>query len=133
MPTSGDGPELNPTIPTEEWNLRFLAEFARMLAKRPGTELDPPGDISYQVEELALVGGHVTLVWSFPGVANDGGGTVRAGRFMDLAELRGGFSPDSPDIVAEAMLLNDFYPASPPSAAREQADGIRWLGPPPPA
>ena len=85
MPASGNGTEQNLTITAEEWNLRFLAEFARMLAKRPGTEFDSPGEAGYRVEELALVDRNVTLVWSFTGVRNDGGGPVRAGRFMDQA------------------------------------------------
>lgn len=92
-----------------------------------------PDDEGYRVNELALEDGHVRLVWSFPGLTDEVGRPVRAGRYLDLEEVRAGFSPDTPDIVASAVVLNDFYPPNPPSVDRIQADGIRWLGPPPSA
>ncbi|MCZ4540037.1 hypothetical protein ACIQCV_03640 [Dietzia maris] len=133
MPASGDGPEQNPAISADEWNLRFLSEMAQILARSPGMETAHPDDEGYRVDDLALEDGHVRLVWSFPGVTNEFGRPVRAGRYLALEEVRARFSPDAPDIVASAVLLNDFYPPYPPSADREQPDGIRWLGPPPPA
>lgn len=117
----------------EEWNLRFLAAMAQILARGPGMETAHPDDEGYRVDELSFEHGHVRLVWSFPGVTDEAGRPVRAGRYLDLEEVRAGFSPDAPDIVASAVVLNDFYPPFPPSADREQPDGIRWLGPPPPA
>ncbi len=132
MPSSAADPENSPSMATDEWNLRFLAEMGQILAERPGTEFDSPGAVRYRVEELALTGGFVRLVWAFPGAPDTGKRSVRVGRFMNLVDLRGGFSPDDPDIVAGAVLLNDFYPAHPPAEDREHADGIRWLGPPPP-
>lgn len=125
--------EQGSTAPDDEWNLQFLAELARMLAARPGLEVGYPDDPGYRVDKLALVGGNVTLVWSFPDITNAQGSPVRAGRFMNAAELRAGFTLDGPGDVAEAMVLNDFYPPYPPSEDREPSDGIRWLGPPPPA
>lgn len=117
----------------EEWGLLFVAALARSIAGGPGTETLDSDDGGYLVDELSFDGTHVRLVWSFPGVLGEDGRPVRAGRYMDLAELRSGFSPDDPETVAGAMALNDFYPAYPPSADRAQPDGIRWLGPPPPA
>lgn len=123
---------LAPTDGAEEWELRFVAELARALARGPGTETMHTDDEGYRVDEIALEQGHVRLVWSFPGVVDADGRPVRAGRYMNLTELRAGFSPDDPDIVAGAFVINDFYPVHPPSADREQSDGIRWLGSPPP-
>lgn len=120
------------TVDAEEWGLRFAAELARTLARGPGTETMHPDDQGYRVDELIYDGTHVRLVWSFPGVTGEGGRPVRAGRYVNLAELRAGFSPDDPDIVAGAVVIDDFYPVHPPSAEREQPDGIRWLGSPPP-
>lgn len=116
----------------EEWGLLFVAALARSLAGGPGTETLDSDDEGYMVDELSFDGTHVRLVWSFPGVLGEDGNPVRAGRYMDLAELRSGFSPDDPDTVAGAVVLNDFYPAYAPSADRERPDGIRWFGPPPP-
>lgn len=91
-----------------------------------------PDDEGYRVDELSYDGAHVRLVWSFPDVIGDDSRPVRAGRYMDLAEVRAGFSADDPEFAAGAVVVNDFYPALPPSADREQLDGIRWLGLPPP-
>ncbi|GLB62637.1 hypothetical protein NCCP2495_05150 [Dietzia sp. NCCP-2495] len=115
-----------------EWNLGFVAELARMLALGPGTEMDYPDDDGYRIDELSYDGTHVRLVWSFPGALAEDGRPVRAGRYMNLTELRAGFSRDDPGAVAEAVVLNDFYPVLPPAADREGPDGIRWLGPAPP-
>lgn len=116
-----------------EWNLSFVAELARQLALGPGEETRYPEDEGYLIDELSYDGTHVRLVWSFPGLAGAGGRPVRAGRYMNLTQERAGFSPDDPDFVAGAVVINDFHPALPPSAGREHADGVRWLGPPPPA
>lgn len=115
-----------------EWNLAFVSELAGILARGPGTETMHSDDEGYLVDELSYDGTHVRLVWSFPGVLGVNGRPVRAGRYMDLAQERAGFSPDDPDFVAGAVVINDFYPVYPPSVDREQPDGIRWLGPPPP-
>lgn len=117
---------------SEEWGLRFVAELARAVARGPGTETLLPDDDGYVIDELSYDGTHVRLVWSFPGVPDERGRPVRAGRYMNLTGLRAGFTPGDPDIVAGAVVIDDFYPALPPSADREQPDGIRWLGPPPP-
>lgn len=122
-----------PEFGAEEWNLGFVAELARILALGPGTETLHPDDDGYVIDELSYDGTHVRLVWSFPGVPAGDGRPVRAGRYMDLAELRAGFTPDDPGTVADAMVLNDFYPVVPPSVDREQPDGVRWFGPPPPS
>lgn len=114
-----------------EWGLRFVAELARSLACRPGLETARPGDAGYRVDEVALEGGQVRLVWAFPDVADEAGRPVRVGRVWDLAELRAGFSPDGPGVVAGAVILNDFYPLSLPPAECAGPDGIRWLGTPP--
>lgn len=116
-----------------EWNLSFVAELARQLALGPGEETRYPEDEGYLIDELSYDGTHVRLVWSFPGLAGAGGRPVRAGRYMKLAQERAGFSPDDSYFVAGAVVINDFHPALPPSADREHADGVRWLGPPPPA
>lgn len=118
---------------SDEWGLRFVAELARALARGPGTETMLSDDKGYRVDELSYDGTHVRLIWSFPGVADSLGRPVLAGRYMDLAELRAGFTPADPDIVAGAVVINDFYPALPPSPDREHTDGIRWLGSPPPS
>lgn len=115
----------------EEWELRFVAELARALARGPGTQTMHPDDEGYGLDELSLEPGRVRLVWSFPGITGEDGRPIRAGRYLNLAELRAGFSPDGPDVVAGAVVVNDFYPARPPSADREQSDDIRWLGPSP--
>ena len=116
-----------------EWTLSFVAALARTLALGPGTETMSPDDEGYLVDQLSYDGTHVRLVWSFPGVIGVDGRHVRVGRYRDLPRERAGFWPDDPDIVAEAVVINNFYPALPPSADREHPDGIRWLWPPPPA
>lgn len=116
-----------------EWNLRFAGALSRQLASRPGTETDDPSDgPRYRIDSICVAEGHLTLIWSFPGQEDASGAPVRAGRHWDLAELRAGFSPSRPDVVADAAILNDFYPPYPPSEDRVGPDGIRWLGPPPP-
>ncbi|WP_241732567.1 TetR/AcrR family transcriptional regulator [Dietzia sp. B19] len=117
------------------WNSIFGQAFARHLAlyPAPGMETAHPDDSPYRVDELTMTDGAVTLVWSYPEIRSARGGPVRVGRHWNLRELREGFSPSDPEFVAGAVIDEDFMPLALPSADREGPDGIRWLGPPPPA
>ncbi|MEH6819446.1 MAG: TetR/AcrR family transcriptional regulator [Dietzia psychralcaliphila] len=117
------------------WNSIFGQAFARHFALHPapGMEMAHPDDSPYRVDELTMMDGAVTLVWSYPEIRSERGGPVRVGRHWNLRELRRGFSPSDPEDVAGAVIDEDFLPLALPSEDREGPDGIRWLGQPPPA